>query len=533
MPHNVSTAFQDASEASTNDVNYDVLIGWDKDFDSNATFFELDVSTLDGPDFLKGSGDNVTFFDFFKLGSEKRFVEQWEVTRATSLFPYGLFMAQADLTLDNASKRFLPGFDNEIGDYIKPRRPMKIYSGFDNEIVSQFVGFTDIPKNSLVDCKTTIHAMDVMDYFDTVETDIKYFEQMYWHEVVEALLLEQGFISDQFELEESTQPKIGYMPTGGMTVGEIFRKGCEAEEATMFADEDGIIRLWNRFHYYNASMSPSKTLSYENVKDVRYEDTPIINYVRVLALPRAISALQKLWQSESAIEIEANSSRLIPINFEDDFGALPITSAHAPVYITDQDEDHKSFYLTNDNSQGTGNPNESAITMSDFSVVGDVAFIEFTNSDSIPMFITDLHIYGTPAKVTAPIEEEYKDQASIDAYGINPDNSGEIIEIENDWIQSKYTAFAHAFTMVEEYKEGNQQLQVEPFPDPSLMYGDIVEMTVDDVDSAPRTCIIVGTKLKNDLSQIIDQYLTLDERTFKNYFRLDVSELDGSDVLAA
>jgi hypothetical protein len=532
MAHDVSLDFIAAAEASVNDVSFDMLVSWLKNYDDTATFFELDVSTLDGPDFLKGPGDDVTFFDRYDYESEKDNVLSWDISRKTSLFPYGMFMAQSNVVLDNTSKKYLPGYDPVIGDYIKPRRPIRIYAGFDGENVQQFGGFSDIPKNTLGARTTTLNAVDVMDYFDTAETAIGYFEDEYWHDIVEALLLEQGFTADQFNLEQSTQPKIGFMPTSGMTLAEIFRKGCEAEQGTMFCDELGIIQLWNRFHY-QYSGSPVKSMSYDNVIDVDYVDTPIINNVKVTALPRAVSALQKIWQSSSSTEVPANGSVIVSIQFKDDFGNLPVTAAHTPVFISDQDDDNKSYYNCNTESNGSGAVNDTEISVTDFSLVGDVAFVEFTNTDSIPMFITDLQIYGTPAKVTSEIVQEYRNQQSIDDYGMNPGNNGKVIEIKNDWIQNRGTAYAIAFTMVEEYKEGNQQLLVKPFADPSIMYGDPVEMTIDEVDDDPRSCIVVGTKLKSGLSKLLEQELTLDQRNLYNYFTLDSSDLDGGDVLAA
>lgn len=532
MAHDVTPGFTAASEASVNDVDYDVLVGWEKDYVPSATFFELDVSTLDGPDFLKGGGDDVTFFDKYVYETEKDNVISWEVSRQTSMYPYGMFQAQANIELDNTSKRYLPGFDPVIGDYIKSRRPVRIYAGFEGEIVQQFGGFSDIPKSTLIERRTTMSAADVMDYFETHESDIGYFENESWDEVVEALLLEQGFTSDQFDLEPSTQQPIGYMPISGMTLAEIFRKGCEAEMATIFCDETGIIRLWNRFHFQTAPAA-AKAISYDISKDMEWKDTPIINHVKVLALPRAVAALQKVWQNDSSIEVGIGETVTVSISFKDDFGSLPVTEAHTPVFITDQDNDNKSYYNTNEDSSGQGNVSSSNIDLVSFSLVGDTAFVEFENIGAVKMFITDLAIYGTPAKVTAPVEEEYRDQTSIDDSGVNPGNNGKIIEITNDWIQNRGTAYGLAFTMVEEYKEGAQQIIVKPFPDPSLMWGDVVDLTIDDISGDPEFSIIVGSRLSSNLQNVMDQELLLDKRIVKPYFTLDVSELDGTDVLAA
>lgn len=519
MAHDVSAAFTTASEASVNDVAYDVLVGWLKQYNSAATFFQIDHSHLDGTDFLKGYGDDVTFFDKYEYNSEAANVISWDISRKTNLYPYGVFIAQANVVLDNTSKKYLPGYDATIGAYIKPSRPLRIYAGFDKEIVQQFGGFTDIPSNTLVQRQTSLTAMDVMNYFETTEAITNYFEGMLWNEIVEALLIEQGFSSAQYNLEPSTQPAIGYLSTSGVTLADIFRKGCEAEQATMFCDEMGIIQLWNRFHYQDVS-TLAKSLTYDTVNDVDYVDTPIINYVRVLAKPRSVRALQPVWQSDWAIQVAPGATVTVPINFVDDDGPMPVTAVLDPIFVA------------SDKSDGSGTPSVDVI-MSDFRLIGDTAFIDFENTGDDNMYVTSIQIQGTPAKVTGKIIVEYKDQTSINANGINPSDNGKVIEITNDWIQNHGTARALAYTMVDEYKDANQQLLVKPFPDPSLMYGDLIEMTIDDVDVYPRTCFLVGTRLSSDLSAILYQELTLDERNIRSYFRIDVSELDGTDVLAA
>lgn len=534
MAHDTSAEFDAAAEASVNDVSSDVLIGWQKAFDAGAAFFELDVSDLDGGDYLRGSGDDVTFFDAYQYQEENDNVDSWSVTRVAGQIPYGLFYAQADIVLDNISKRYLPGFDPDIGDFIKSRRPIKIFSGLDGENLQQFVGFTGDPKTKILERKTRIHAFDGMDYFESVETDTDYYSEMTFDEILVDLLEEQGFSSDQFNIEASTQGDIGYFRTAGKKLGDIFREGAEAEQGIIFIDEDGIIQFWNRFHFsQNATIESA--LSYDNVKDYEYSETPIINHVITYSQPRAIAAAQSVYTSDNSVEIPAGETVTITLNFEDVYGQLPLIDSHTPVHFDDVDGSNKSFYQTNTASDGGGTQSEENITLDSYSLIETTAFVKFTNTSGSSMYITEIDIWGTPVKVTASYEREYKDEASIAEYGTNPDNDGVAIEYTNNLIQDDDTAYAYSLNMVAEYSDGSQQVKVTPFANPARKFGDAVTFYNDEVDGEddPKKFVVIGTKISGGLDAVLEQELILDQRIFVKNFELDVSSLDGSHVIAA
>lgn len=535
MAHTTTAAFDTAVDASVNDMTSDILIGWLKTFDSDATFFELDVSELDSGDYLQGSGSDVTFFDAYNYEQENENVDSWSVTRVANQIPYGMFYAQSDLMLDNISMRYLPDFDPTIGAFIKSRRPVKIYSGIEGENLQQFVGFSDAPKSKILDRKTSIHAFDVMAYFDSVETANTYYSGMTFSEIIVDLLQELGFSSSQYSIEDSVQGDIGYFRTAGKSIGDIFREGCAAEQGLIFADEEGVITFWNRFHFaQNATVE--KALSYENVKDYEYDETPIINHVITKAMPRSVRAEQYVSQSTDSVEIPAGETVTVTINFEDVNGEMPVVSAHTPVHADDVDGSNKSEYTTNTASDGTGSSSKANISMDSFSLIETTAFIVFTNSSGAAMYITDLQIWGEPAKVDLIIEQEYKDSTSISEYGTNPDNDGVAIVFESDLIITEDEAYAYSLNLVAEYKDGSQQLKVTPFADPSLKFGDVVSFFNDDTqeDGAdPVNYVILGNKLSGGIQEIISQELILDRRIFVSNFTLDESALDGADVLAA
>jgi len=530
----VSAGFTSAASAPVNDVSHGLLVSWLKTYNDTANFFTIGSSAIGGTDFIKGAGSDPTFFDKYDYVDETEYINSMGVSRDLGVLPYGLFMAQADVELDNTSKRFLPGFDATIGDYIKPKRPIKINAGFDGETVTQFVGYGDDPSQTLVGRNTKIHAYDAIDYLDNIviRGHALYVSQ-YWHDILEDLLVnEAGFSASQFEIEDSLQRQIGFLNPNGLSIGAIIRKACEAEQGIFFADETGKLKYWNRLHL-NLNSTPVATFNYDNLQDIQFKTTPIINHVRVKALPRYVAAEQKIWQNSSAFEINPGQVRRIPIDFSDDYGALPVTTAITPVYIDDRTDVNKSFYATNDNAQGTGDTMEGYITVTDFDLVGDTAFIEFTNSStSDVIFITQLQIYGTPAKVLTEIDEEYYDQTSIDEYGVNPDNNGVVIEIVNDYIQDESTALALATNLVDEYSDPRQQFSIKPFANPALQFGDPLTLEIADT-SESKTVFITGSVLQMSPGALMEQALTVDERILRSYFTIGTSAIGGPDAIPA
>jgi len=533
-----SAAFQAAADATVNDVTFGLLVAWDKIYEGTATFFQIGTSAIEGNDFIKGAGEDVTFFDKYNFQEETGHVNDISITRMSSVTPFGVFSAQADVELDNTDKRYIPGFDPTIGSFVnKNRRPIKISAGFDGENLQQFVGFTDRPRTSLMGQKLTMHAYDVIDYFTNVETPVKSYEGYYFHEIIADILTELGFSSSQYDLEVSLQTAPGFVTMSGMTVAQVFQKICEAEQGVIFADEQGIIHFWNRQHYAGLGFDgPAAEYDYTNLVDLEWSDTPIINWVIVNAKPRAIAAMQPVYQLANSVEIKAGQTITLPVQFEDDDGPLPVTSIMDPVYIADRDDLNRSYYETNEAQDGTGAPGNVFITMTDISLVGDVAFVEFSNTAAYSVYITGMEIHGTPAKVTDRITVESKDADSIEKYGINPEsNNGEPIEINNDWIQDAATAQSLASLQVDQYADPEQQLAGTVFGDPSHQYGDVVTLRVDDIEVDPRYAVVVGSELKMNMGKILHQKLVFEYREallFQQFFTIESSQIGGLDAIA-
>lgn len=524
----VSAGFTTAAAAPVNQPNFGVLVSWLKNFNASATFFTIGVSAIGGPDPLKGSTSTVTLFDKYDYMVENDQVNNLTIERTVSTIPIGIMSAQLDLELDNTTKRYMPGFDATIGNYIKPGRPVKVNAGFGLEVVQQFVGYTGRPKISLGKRKFNVHAFDAMEFLNKFESSLAMQVNITAKDAIALLLAEAGFSASQYVLEDSLQFPIAFLAPSGQKTGPLIQWLCEAEGALFFFDEAGIGRFWNRLHF-DLNSTAIGTLNYSNLLDLQFADTPIINHVRVTAKPRAVTANQLIYRLSQPFVVQPGEVLRYVINFTDDDGPLPATTIDTPLYVDNQ---ITSFYKTNDKQDGTGSTLSTAISVTYYGSLGTGAIVEFTSTATVPVYITDLQIYGTPAKVVTTYQQEYKDQVSIDDNGLNPDNSGVIMDVVNDYIQDATTAYVYAFNIVNQFAKTSKQLIGVPFGNPAWQFGDVFNVTIADTGLTYKM-VMLGNKLNMDRTTAISQSMTLEERVFRSYFTIGISAIGGVDALHA
>lgn len=525
----VDQSFKDAAAAAQRHLSWGLLIAFDKTVDENVDFFTIGTSEIAGPDMIKGAGDDVTFFDKYIYGEYSDFLIDFSIDRKIGMYPWGTFKAMAHARLDNTSKKFLPGFDNDIGDKIKPARPMKLALGFDGDTIQKFTGFTHRPTNSFVSRVTDIRAYDAFDFIDEFTSELGPFEDAYADDIMEAILFEMGFSADQFVLEQSLQRPIGFLNPRGKLAGQIFRDLCEAEQGLMFVDEHGIIRFWNRQHIAT-NQEVMFELDYSNMEDGIESTTQIVNDVIVRATPREVQAKQKLWELSSAEKISGNSTKEIFIDFSDEDGALPVLEHDSPEHALDGAS--TSVYTTNENDDGSGLNRAGDINLINEELFGETLMLEFENTSSSPVYITTMDIFGVPAKVRTTIEERYRDQDSIDTYGRNPENNGATITIENNYIQDPSTAVSAGYILVNDYAEPGAALRVPHFGKPHLQIGDYGEVTIKDTGEV-KLMVVTGIVDTLDQTGGYSQELHLEERQLVTYFTIAESEIGGDDKIPA
>jgi hypothetical protein len=527
----VSAAFTAAETANYAGIQVGAQVAWSETINGTYNFFTIGTSTIGGPDFIPASMAAPTLFDKYQYTDESNYVLGYSITRSIGQYPYGVICANATLTLDNTSLRFAPGYDGTIGSYVAlSGRPIKVSTGFVGaETIQLFVGFGTGAQQSLADRSMTQNAYDGMNYLATYKSTTTPDQvNQTWDQIVIALLQEAGFSSSQYVVEASTQAAIGYFSPYGQLIGDILTMGCEAEQGIAFFDENGVFHFWNRNHIANIS-SPSWTFNYNSIVDWQTETTPVINDVLITANPRTVQALQLVWQMSSPVQVPAGGTYTVEADFSDASGPLPVTSVDTPTYSATSTTD--SYYSTNINSDGSGPAASSSISVSSHTLNGASYLVTFSNSGVQPVYVTALSLYGTPAKVTAAISQEYSSSTSILANGKNPANNGLLLEIDNDLIQSTSTAQSNAYILVNDYATPNVRITAQVFEVPQLQIGDLVTVTFDDSGST-QTYTIVGITLTWDPDSFITMNLELERKTLLKYFQINVSTIGGTDHIS-
>ena len=526
--------------APVRNVGAGLLIAWQRTT-ASGNFFTIGSSVIGGSDMIKSSGQYPAFFDKFVYKDYSSYILSMSVSKKLGQFTFGVVLSQLDVELDNTSKLFLPGFDPTIGSGILPNRPIKASMSIGGESLPQFTGFTGQPENTILNRKTTLHAYDIINYINTysftasgttisgITTSSGYLANVYADEIMDYYLRQMGLSSTQFVLDHSLQQKIGYVSITDKKFGETIQGLVEAEQGLFFADENGLPRFWNRQHFLTTSgLGRAFSLDYNNIISLDYDNAPIINDVIVRAKPRAIQPKQKVWQLQGSVSIPPQGTKAIFADFQDDFGDLVCTSVDTPVYVSGATT---SFYSTNASSDGSGAANNASISIKSIYLFGKTYLVTFANSSAAEIFITNMTLYGTPAKVNQVIEQRYTDFNSVLTLGRNPSNNGDPYEISNDYIQDSSTAYSLAYTLVNEYSVPQRRYIARVFADPARQIGDYGTLTNPDTSETKNVYItgIINTMGRNGDLQ---QQLTLEERVIRSYFTIGTSTIGGSDMIA-
>lgn len=527
----ISPSFIEKVKAPVKKTDFAVMISWDKKF-TEAGFFTLDKTVLDGGDFLKGNDDTITLFDKYRYFDESKYVKNFKISKKISNYSWGVVSAQATITLNNGSNRFLPNKNPEIGEHIRAGRPIKILTGYDGKMITNFIGFTGQPVVNIVDQTVEIAAFDAMTYLDTKVSRLPAFVEKYAHEIIRELLLEQGLELDQFEIDDSKQEKIGYLAVNGRSVTNIIAEIAEAEAALFFVDENGILRFWNRTHFYNQEDS-CYDFTFSNMRDLSIKSTSIINSVKVIARPHKVQPRQKIWeleQGDDATKVKAGKKLDLFAEFRDDNDNFYAISVEEPVF---NGSSSQSIFKATKNSDGTGG--DASISLVNVYNFGNSYKMTFLNNGTEDAFISRIRLFGVPAKATKSITEKAENLDSIKQYGVNPDTStgigDEVLKIENRLVQDVDSARAVAFNIIKLYSSPTSRFMIKNFFVPYLQLGDLINLTIKNVEES-LNCSVVGYELAGGVNANFRQSLEVEERPKKRYFQLGKSKLDSGDILA-
>ena len=520
----VSTQFTNRTSAALRPITWRVLISWDKAFDAGIDFFTIGSSSIGGTDLLKGDSNVVQEWDKYVYQDYSERILSIEISRQTDPPTNPISMATATIVLDNHDDLFTPGAGSALDPYLLSRRPIRINTGFGGETIPKFIGLTDAKPEVDERSKTVkITAIDFMQAIlnVTLDEEVMYVDYR-TDQAISALLQTGGLLTSQFSLDTGTViiPFIYFEK--GSKLGDGLKKIAQAELGNVSMKEDGQIRFLNRTNW--ATFSSVWNLNKSNVLEkTGLSKDSVINVVEVFSQARSVQALQKLWETAYPIELLPGVQTEVFVDFRDDYGALPVTSADDPVYITSATS---SLYATNQQRDGSGDTKSSAVSLVSSDLFSTAMKLTFNNTDAQSVFLTQLEIYATPAKVVNDLYIRYQDPAAVsltDGFEEHP------IKITNDLIQDAVAANSIAQIIVEDRGGDDDQQQFIIKAVPQLQIGDVV--TYSDENVAGETYFVVR------IDDIINasgyrQLIQGSKRTINKYFTVGVSSLGGTDKLA-
>lgn len=514
----VSSTFQSWANADVRRISWKLMMSFDKVFDPDVAFFTLDQSLLDGPDLLTSLDSDVVQewdkYDYTDYSNRLMGVEwssQFEMPDSVSI-------AMADIVLDNHDGFFTTGSGSPIDGFIRPRRPLRLYAGFNGEVVPVFVGLTEkLPQLDAKAGAATFHCVDFLDsLFNRPLDQAVMFVDQRTDEILAALLEHIGLLPGQFVLDVAVNTIPFAFFDKGTKFGDAARKLMQAELGRLYMDELGTIRFKNRLHFSNTIAS---TFDNSNTNErTRSNQDDIVNVVEVRAKPRAVQTNQPIYQSAQTVEIPAGGSEDVWADFAD-----PVTAVSEPALGTVA---NASYYIARLTDDPEGTLVTSGVTTTGFSIFATSAKATISNSNAFPIYLTEVELWGTPAKVIGGDGNEiYVREQNADSVEKYDEH---VKTIENDFIQSESEAVAIATMILFRHSEYGTTFELDVKGTPASQLDDAVAV-YDGASSG--TYILLGQE-----NQIADgRYRQRLRVTYVKpliFFVLDQSLLDGPDVLA-
>lgn len=507
----ITPRFAQLAGGDVQPVTWRLRISFDKQTTPDIEFFTLDQSQLDGGDLLAPDDSLVVQpWDSYDYKPYDDRVVSMEITHE-ELQPYSSAKAYADLTLNNYDLLFSPDGGSSIADNVLPQRPFRLFLGFENTALPMFVGLNpNMPEINRTEGTAKFHMVDFLSFlYDQEISQTTILLDKTISEILDSLLQLLGLIPDQYELDGSTTVVPFFYVTKGQKFGEVAEKLMEAELGRLYMNELGIIRFRNRYGYDETPVMEFST-DLSNVNDWKgSNDTQIWNSVRVKANPREVKEYQPIYQSQEQYELNAGQTIEVWFTLED-----PVISATAPTYSATE-VSNAPYYIAS----------SSGVVLDNMDEFAEALKLTFTNTTGTVQSITDVVVWGEPAKpiYDKPIEVVEIADDSVAKYG------NKWYEIENDYIQNEITARNRALTIVNDYKDLNGVVELDVKGNPALQVGDYVDLSIPGYTGVYSISKITNVMDSNPFEY--RQRLIVRKRPLVSFFTLDVSQLDGEDVL--
>jgi hypothetical protein len=324
------------------------------------------------------------------------------------------------------------------------------------------------------------HANDfLVEIFKQSLTEVIAMENARTDEVLSEIFEQFGISPSSYTLDKGVNVIPFVFFDKDKNAGNAIRELMQAEGGHLWIDENGIIRFQNRLP--NDS-DVSIVLDDSNVIElVESGDSKIINYIKIKSKIRRVADYQIIFSNARQGDeyLSASDSFVIP------------ASSSLPYYIDIEDpcltitepaigEQIGVSWFTAVDSAGASVTSNVSVTGSTQNANQYVVFFENTNT--FPVEIDQLEVWGRPAKVVNTINYVAKDQDSIDKY--EKQSLGGEEGIENDFFGSQYNCEAFAYIILDSYSEFNPTIEAKIVGDFSLQLGDIVQLQARGKDDA-------------------------------------------------
>jgi len=349
------------------------------------------------------------------------------------------------------------------------------------------------------------------------------------NELNQAILEGAGLTSSQFQLDTGSVIVPFTWFRKGFKRGQALKMINQAELGSIYMAENGQIRSENRTNWNSHTNVWNFTKEHILERNSMNEDT-VVNVVEVFSKARQVQAKQSLWASDGNVRfsdgtesLPAGGTKSVFIDFSDDDGALPVTSVDDPDPIASFTT---SFYSANSMPDSTGDEISSDVDLDSLDLFSTAAKLTFTNTGAQEAFITQLEVFGTPAKVVNDIYERVEDATSVgarDGFEEHPLSP----PIENDLIQDAIAARSIGQIIIGDRAEDDDQQVWIVKAVPQLQVGDVVNYTDENTNENYFVTRINDIVNNSGYRQV----LHVTKRTINSYFRIGISTIGGSDVL--
>lgn len=460
-------------------------VSFDKIWDDTIEFGAYDVSQFDGGDVYAPTTDEpINYWDYYKYVDHTTRLKSMEWSREME-FPYSVSAAMADFTFNNTDGYFTPGGSSPIADYMIPRRPVRLYAGYRNIKLQQFVGITDkAPVIDEVTRTATFHANDfLIEIFAMELTDVIAMENVTTDVVLAAIFDQFGLASDSYVLAKGRNKIPFVFFDRSKNAGNAIRELMQAEGGHLWIDENGIIRFETRLPQVDTPVLVLDDRSVFTLKQSGQND--IINSIKITSVIRKVAGWRDVYSKLADGDTTASPDENI-------VGAsstgVIVAELDNPCLVIDEPtigEQTGESWFTATNLSGT---EVSGVTVTGNSQSTNQYTFFVNNTNPFPVQINQIYLWGRPALQVSVLKYLAQDADSIEKYGVQ--QLGGEAGITNDFFGSYGNADSFAETIIDSSKDFNPTIEADIAGDLALQLGDVVDVQARGMDQEYRVTSI-------------------------------------------